>query len=292
MAVQFTNAVQPYLFCRKKAYLQDTFLHWIRFYAIMNADIYNIIIRERMMYTGKYRFAEKVVEINSIYERVQNYCKDYASDETADFSVTVTPEDIVFEKKKSDSEYAYEGLPLPDFTDDILEETAVYRKIAEIMPDHGIFVFHGSVIAVDGQGYLFTAKSGTGKSTHTRLWREYLGDRAVMVNDDKPMLKVTDSGVTAYGTPYNGKHRLGNDIAVPLKAICILTRGEKNNIVRIDKSEAYTMLVQQVYRPQSPLKMAETLELIDKLAEKTELYRLACNMDIEAAEVAYNGMKG
>lgn len=258
----------------------------------MNADIYNIIIRERMMYTGKYRFAEKVVEINSIYERVQNYCKDYASDETADFSVTVTPEDIVFEKKKSDSEYAYEGLPLPDFTDDILEETAVYRKIAEIMPDHGIFVFHGSVIAVDGQGYLFTAKSGTGKSTHTRLWREYLGDRAVMVNDDKPMLKVTDSGVTAYGTPYNGKHRLGNDIAVPLKAICILTRGEKNNIVRIDKSEAYTMLVQQVYRPQSPLKMAETLELIDKLAEKTELYRLACNMDIEAAEVAYNGMKG
>ena len=258
----------------------------------MNADIYNIIIRERMMYTGKYRFAEKVVEINSIYERVQNYCKDYASDETADFSVTVTPEDIVFEKKKSDSEYAYEGLPLPDFTDDILEETAVYRKIAEIMPDHGIFVSHGSVIAVDGQGYLFTAKSGTGKSTHTRLWREYLGDRAVMVNDDKPMLKVTDSGVTAYGTPYNGKHRLGNDIAVPLKAICILTRGEKNNIVRIEKSEAYTMLVQQVYRPQSPLKMAETLELIDKLAEKTELYRLACNMDIEAAEVAYNGMKG
>lgn len=79
----------------------------------------------------------------------------------------------------------------------MLEETAVYRKIADKMVDYDTFVFHGSVIAVEGQAYLFTAKSGTGKSTHTRLWREMLGDKAVMVNDDKPMLRVTESGVTA-----------------------------------------------------------------------------------------------
>ena len=124
------------------------------------------------------------------------------------------------------------------------------------------------------------------------LWREYLGDKAVMVNDDKPILKITDSGVTAYGTPYNGKHRLGCNMSVPLKAICILTRGEKNSIVCIDKAEAYAMLLQQVYRPQNPLQMAKTLKLVDRLAANTELYKLACNMDIEAAEVAYNAMKG
>ncbi len=236
--------------------------------------------------------ADKVIEVTSIYERVHDCCKDYLTGEPADFSVNIKPEDIAFEKRKTDSEYAYEGKPLPDFSEGALEETAVYRKIGEKMPDYDTVVFHGSVIAVDGQGFLFTAKSGTGKSTHTGLWREYFGDRAVMVNDDKPMLKITDSGVIVYGTPYNGKHHLGCNMSVPLKAVCILTRGEENSIVRIDKPEAYAMLLQQVYRPQDPLQMAKTLKLVDKLAASTELYRLACNMDIEAAEVAYNAMKG
>lgn len=244
------------------------------------------------MMTKKYKIADKVIEVTSIYEKVHEYCKDYLTDEPADFSVCITREDIIKEKDKSDSEYAYEGKKSPDFSDTLLEETAVYRKIAEKMPDYDTFVFHGSVVAVDGQGYLFTAKSGTGKSTHTALWREYLGGKAVMVNDDKPILKITDSGVTAYGTPYNGKHRLGCNMSVPLKAICILTRGEKNSIVRIDKAEAYAMLLQQVYRPQNPLQMSKTLKLVDRLAANTELYKLACNMDIEAAEVAYNAMKG
>lgn len=244
------------------------------------------------MFTRKYKIAGKVAEVSSIYERVCEYCKDYETDEPADYSITITPEDIAYEKRKTASEYAYEGLPAPDYSDDLLEETAVYRKIAEKAPEFDTFVFHGSVIAADGYGFLFTAKSGTGKSTHTRLWREYLGDKAVMVNDDKPMLKITDDGVIAYGTPYNGKHRLGNNIAVPLKAICVLTRSENNSIVRIEKSEAYPMLLQQVYRPQSPLQMAKTLKLVDKLAEGVDLYRLACNMDIEAAKVAYNAMKG
>ena len=242
--------------------------------------------------TKKYKMADKVIEVTSIYERVHDYCKDYETDEQADFSVMTAAEDIIYEKKKTDSEYAYEGLPAPNFSDALLEETAVYRKIAEKMPDYDTIVFHGSVIAVEGQGFLFTAKSGTGKSTHTALWREYLGDRAIMVNDDKPLISVRDNGIIVYGTPYNGKHHLGCNMSVPLKAICIITRGEKNSIVRIDKSEAYAMLLQQVYRPQDPLQMAKTLKLVDKLAASVELYKLACNMDIEAAKVAYNGMKG
>ena len=144
---------------------------------------------------------------------------------------------------------------------------------------------------MDGYGYLFTAKSGTGKSTHTRLWREYLGDRAVMVNDDKPLIRVGEQ-VTVFGTPYNGKHRLGENIAVPLRAVCILTRDTENHIERITKADAYAMLVQQVYRPQDAAQMAKTLQLVDRMAEQTALYRLGCNMDISAARVAYEGMRG
>ena len=117
------------------------------------------------MMTKKYKIAGRVIEISSLYERVHEYSKDYETDEPADFSVVITEEDIVREKEKSDSEYAYEGKPLPHFSKGALELTAVYRKIGEIMPRYDTVIFHASAIAVDGQGYLFTAKSGTGKST-------------------------------------------------------------------------------------------------------------------------------
>ena len=243
------------------------------------------------MITRKYKIADKVVEVNSIYDEVHEYCTDYLTDEPADYSVTTTQADIDFECEKSAREDEIEGIPTWHFPDSYLEELAVYRKIAEQMISYDTILFHGSVVAVDGVGYLFTAKSGTGKSTHTRLWREYFGDRAVMVNDDKPLLKITDSGVIAYGTPYNGKHRLGTNTSVPLKAICILTRSADNHIEAITREQAYTILLQQVYRPADMLKMTKTLELVDRLADSVKLYKLDCNMDISAAKIAYEGMQ-
>jgi len=140
--------------------------------------------------------------------------------------------------------------------------------------------------------YLFTAKSGTGKSTHTRLWREMLGDRAVMVNDDKPFLRVMPDGIRAYGSPWNGKHGLGNNIDVPLKAICILERGEQNEIQQISANEAVSMLLQQSNRPQQSALLPKYLELLECIANKTAFYRLKCNMDPEAAQIAYQTMSG
>ena len=242
------------------------------------------------MITRKYKIADKVVEVTSIYAEVHEYCTDYLTDEPADYSVTTTQADIDFEREKSACEDEIEGIPVRHFSDSYLEELAVYRKIAEKMLDFDTVLFHGSVVAVDGVGYLFTAKSGTGKSTHTRLWREYFGERAVMVNDDKPLLHIADT-VTAYGTPYNGKHRLGTNTSVPLKAICILTRSAENHIEPITREQAYTMLLQQVYRPADMLKMAKTLALVDRLADSVKLYKLGCNMDISAAKVAYEGMQ-
>lgn len=239
---------------------------------------------------NRYKIADKVVEVTSIYAEVHEYCADYLTDEPADYFVTTTQADIDFEREKSAREDEIEGIPIRHFSDSYLEELAVYRKIAEKILDYDTVLFHGSVVAVDGVGYLFTAKSGTGKSTHTRLWREYFGDRAVMVNDDKPLLHIADT-VTAYGTPYNGKHRLGTNTSVPLKAICILTRSAENHIEPITREQAYTMLLQQVYRPADMLKMAKALELVDRLAESVKLYRLGCNMDISAAQVAFEGMR-
>ena len=243
------------------------------------------------MIKNNYMIADRVVCVDSLYDEVHDYCRDYLTDKEAEYTVITDKSDIDSERQRSANEDRFEGRPVQVYSDSYLEELAVYRKIAEKMLDFDTVLFHGSVVAVDGVGYLFTAKSGTGKSTHTRLWREYFGSRAVMGNDDKPLLRISESGVTAFGTPYNGKHRLGANISVPLKAICILTRAAENSIVPISAVEAYPMLIQQIYRPSDMAKMQKTLTLADMLAEQTALYRLGCNMDISAAVTAYEGMR-
>lgn len=239
-----------------------------------------------------YKIGGKIIEINSIYEEVHTLCRDYICGQTPDFKVETSQPNIDYEREKSAMENKKEGLPIRNFPDSYLETLAVYRKIAENLLAYDTILFHGSVIAVDGIGYLFTAKSGTGKSTHTRLWREYFGERAVMVNDDKPLLQITENGVIAHGTPWDGKHHLSKNISVPLKAICILTRASKNHIERISKSTAYSLLLQQIHRPQDSLKMQKTLEILDRVSDNIALYKLSCNMVIEAVETAYHAMKG
>ena len=240
-----------------------------------------------------YRIADMTICIDSIYDTVQRLCADYrieteASDTniSTDFTVQIMRSDIEFERSKSTRE------GIGDVSSDAyLETLAVYRKIAERAPYYDTVLVHGSCVSVDGVGYLFTAQSGTGKSTHTRLWRKLLGDRAVMVNDDKPMIRLTDDSAVIYGTPWDGKHKLSNNISVPLKSICILERSDQNSIRPVSKEEAYPMLLQQIYRPMDITAMQKTLMLIDKLTQSVKLWQLGCNISIEAARIAYTAMK-
>ncbi|MBR2811604.1 MAG: hypothetical protein IKD69_09515 [Solobacterium sp.] len=239
------------------------------------------------MIIEKYRIADKVIEIHSIHQYVHDYCRDYRTEEEGcDFIVETDQACIEYEREKSLEE-------IPDYrpTDPHLEILAVYRQIAEKMPFYDTFLFHGSCIAMDGEGYLFTAPSGTGKSTHTRLWREVFKERVFMVNDDKPLIKATEEGVVVYGTPWNGKHRLGTNTCVPLKGLCILTRDTVNHIEPVSVSEALPDLFRQMYRPADRAAMVCSLNLLDRLLKHVRLYRLGCNMDPEAAIVAAGGMR-
>lgn len=244
------------------------------------------------MNTFTIKLADKNISVSSLHSFVKEYCKDYLTTESEDFSIHISQSDIDYEREKSRQEDIKENMPVREFHDYYLETLAVYRRIADKLTDFDTILFHGSAIAVDGIGYLFTAKSGTGKSTHTRLWREYFGERAVMVNDDKPLIRITEKGASVYGTPWDGKHRLSTNISVPLKSICILERSAENHVEEITAKQAYNMLVQQVHKPKKPQKLMKTLNIIDRLTEKISLYRLGCNMEISAAEAAYNAMKG
>ena len=239
------------------------------------------------------QLAENRILVDALFDYTKEFCKEYLCEsERADFFVSITPEDIEYEKQKSAEEDAAMGIPTRPFKDEYLETLAVYRKICDQMPERDTFLFHCSAIAVDGKAYLFTAPSGTGKSTHTRLWREVLGDQAVMINDDKPLLRVTSDSVLVYGTPWDGKHRLSTNTVAPVAGICLLERGEENGIERIAKEEAFPRLLQQTYRPQSPVELMKTMELLDAVASNVPLCRLRCNMEPEAARVAYDMMSG
>jgi hypothetical protein len=198
--------------------------------------------------------------------------------------VRILQSDIEFERGKSAS------VTVCKFSDAYLETLAVYRKIVERLLDYDVLLFHGSAVAVDGQAYLFAATSGTGKTTHTNLWTKNI-PKAYVVNGDKPLLKINDDGVTVYGTPWQGKENYGRNISVPLKAVCQLERSDTNHIEPITIKESLPMLFQQSYRPNDIDSMNKTIELINKLGMNTKLYRLGCNMQDEAAFVAYEGMR-
>ncbi len=242
--------------------------------------------------TGIYRIAELNIEIRSLYPAVHDYCKDYASNGPVDLVIEVSPADIAFEREKALHEAQAEGLIPKEYPDDYLEELAVYRRLADQMPIFGSYLFHGSAVSVDGEAYLFTAPSGTGKSTHVRLWREFLQERAVMINDDKPLIRIPESGSPLiYGTPYDGKHRLSSNLCVPLKAICLLERAEDNTICRCTVKELYPALLEQLYRPSDRFATLKVMELFDQTLRNVKLFRLSCNMDPEAAQIAYEAMR-
>lgn len=244
------------------------------------------------LYEKTYCFAGLCVTVRSIYPAVHTLCAGYAATAAPVAQLTTTQADIAQEREPTRRAAELEHRPPPQYSDAYLETIAVYRKLGELLPAYGGAVFHGSAVAVDGKGYLFTAKSGTGKSTHTALWRQLFGPRAVMVNDDKPILRAEHGGITVYGTPWAGKHNLGSNIGVPLAGLCVLERGAQNSITPITKAQAYPLLLQQIYRPQGRTALAQTMALLDTLTATVPLYRLTCNMEPDAARVAYTGMSG
>lgn len=248
------------------------------------------------MSRGTYLLAGVAVSIESVYDEVHRMCASYATTSDPVIHVATTMADVEEEGRLSDEERAAEGLPEYHFEPSYLETLAVYRRIADAMLERGVMLMHGSVIAVDGEGYMFTALSGTGKSTHVRLWRRLFGPRAVMVNDDKPLVRVTtDQGEPldrprVYGTPWDGKHHLSTNIDVPLRALVVLRRGEQNEIHPISVQEAFSTLLQQTYRREDALSTIRTMQLLSALSKRIGLYELHCNMDPEAARVAYEGI--
>ncbi len=225
--------------------------------------------------------ADVVIEIQPLTSDLADFCKAYRTDEAPDLSVALVPEDLARERR----------LATVPASDTYLETLALNRRTADALLLRDTILLHASCVAVDGAGYLFTADSGVGKSTHARLWREMLGERAMMINDDKPFVRIRADGLTAYGSPWDGIHHLSANASVPVRGIGLLHRDTTNHIAPIEPEEAFPVLLEQTYRPEGRAAMERVLALVDRMSRQIPLYTLGCDMSPEAARISYEGMR-
>ena len=232
-----------------------------------------------------YRIADFNFKISFLSPYVQEQCRDFLVDENAavDAELTVDECDIEYEKQFSESLNVFAKR-------EMYESFAFFRKISAFVLQHDAFLMHGVVAEYENVGYMFTARSGTGKTTHIRQWKQAFGDENVtIVNGDKPIIRFIDGKVYAYGTPWNGKEHYGTTGRTELKALCFVERALDNSIARVSADEAIPRLLGQIMIRDST-NLAKQLELIDLFLQKVPTYNIKCTISPEAAKVAYEGM--
>jgi len=238
------------------------------------------------------QIAGLVTRVQPMFISTREYCRAYLTEAEAEFFVETTENDLAYEQEMAEREAVEEGLRIRKFTDPFLERASMQRKIAAKLLCRDTVLLHGSCVGIDGTAYLFMAPCGTGKSTHTRFWRERFGQRAIMVNDDKTFLRITSAGVLAYGSPWSGKHGLDTNICLPLKGICFLRRGDKNRIHRVNPKAWISELRHQCMIPEDSDSGAKALALVDTLSQMVPLWEMMCTKDPAAARVSYEAMSG
>ena len=155
--------------------------------------------------------------------------------------------------------------------------TLPYRTVA----------IHTSVIQYQGRTVIFLGESGTGKSTHTRLWREHI-EGAILLNDDSPILRIVDGVPHMFGSPWSGKTPCYKNEDYPLAACVRLSQAPYNRIERLNVRQAYAAL-----HPSCPPDFAYDDRLYDSISETpsdvlavTPVYHLACLPDADAARLS------
>lgn len=230
----------------------------------------------------KYKIADLIVEMNPKYNNTIELAKPfvYDAEREADFELKASDEYLDQLMTR-----AAEGVTVEQ-----IENFALSGDFNRKAINYGTMLIHSSALIYDGGAYLFSADSGVGKSTHTRLWLKAFGDKVHIVNDDKPVVRLYDDHAQAFGTPFDGGSGIALNENYPLKAIIFVERGEKNS-VRIPTSRE---IIQKLYFQTARMVNRETAEKMllnfEKLLTLSKFYVLTCNMDISAAYVAFDGI--
>lgn len=227
------------------------------------------------------RFSDLDIGVENRYEFMRTFCRDYTSDASPCFSVRA--DNATVEKQM--------GMAEEPITPEYAEALQLYREMAERLPLYGRAVFHGAAIEYHGKAYLFTGPSGIGKTTHIRLWRQFLGEDVQIINGDKPILRSDECGITVYGSPYSGKEGWHRNTSSPLGGICFLVQGKENAVTVLTQSPAFSRLYRQIYKPRTEEAMVKTVEILRRLSA-LPCYELICDISEEAVKASFTALTG
>lgn len=159
-----------------------------------------------------------------------------------------------------------------------------------ILRRNGISI-HASAVAADGKAWLFLGKSGTGKSTHARLWlRNIPGAR--LLNDDNPAVRLVDGKAVAFGTPWSGKTPCYRNESAPIGGIVRLVQGDADIFTKKDEVAALVALLPSCSVVHSDAALQSRLcDTLARLIELVPVGELKCLPDNESAIICYNNLK-
>lgn len=227
----------------------------------------------------RYKIADLIVDMDTM-GRAEKQAEPYIISSDAD------QPDILVRANTKEVLSRHPGISFDD-AEYLSTGSSFYRQLLNF---DGLMI-HSSAVVVDNKAYLFSAPCGTGKSTHTALWRQVFGSgRVQILNDDKPALRLVDGVWYAYGTPWSGKTDQNLNLRVPLAGICVLRRGMQNKICLHSGRGAIFDLLMQTPKPKDMANRAIVLERLDKLLSMVPVWRLECNMEPEAARLSYETM--
>lgn len=225
-------------------------------------------------------FADIYIKIHTQYDYMEQLCKDYLSDQDY-YDIEVYPSEDYMNKVKDTAL----------FTNEYCESLSLYEEIGKQLPQYNAFIMHGAAITYKDQALIFTAKSGTGKTTHIRLWKKYFKSDVDMINGDKPILRFYKEGVKVYGTPFCGKEQWHKNRSQYLSAICLIEQAKVNKIEKLKPADAMVPLYTQIYFSKTDEQSADqTISLFNQLLTQIPLYKLECNISEQAVITAYKGM--
>ncbi len=234
-----------------------------------------------------YRIAEMNIAVKAKYEDTYRYMQDFLTD-SQDYELYIEPTDemIRYEAELGEEIHGDAGSPY------ICEAVAILRVICDYIIDKGGFFLHCSCLKYKDEAIIFTAPSGTGKSTHSALWRRHFGDEVVMINDDKPLVREKDGRFYIYGTPWNGKHSIGNNTSAPIRSVVFLSQAPENKATPISPIDAMALLLQQTVLPSDKAALSKLLDMLGRLVETVPMYRLGCTISDEAVTTIYQEIYG
>lgn len=225
------------------------------------------------------------VAVHNSFDLIERECEGYVIDRPDHVDFEVRPTDEEKHRFKSSCLERW-GVVLDD---EQTEERIVYARLYGTLPSFGRFWIHAVLVELDGWGYAFSAPSGTGKTTHARIWlREFPGAR--IVNGDLPVICAHDGAYWGWGTPFCGKEHYQVNCSVPLRGLAFIERGESNAIEPLRPSEAFAYMVNDHHTWMGPENEGRYLDLFQRFVETVPLWRLTANMSPEAAHVARAAM--